>query len=212
MSELHLCTDSMGTGQITDLCPRIQCFHVVGTMNLNVSSSFILLSHAAARIATHAIGGETSAKCRRLAISLAFFGVGIFPIAASAQSGGEADLRRLESQYESSVRQQDVATLERLIANDFVATSSRGELRDKATEIADIAPAPGIEVRGFELDDISVRLFGDAAIVTGRAKLDVRIGARASSSVSRYTRIYARREENWRIVGQQLTRIETSNQ
>ncbi|WP_222873211.1 nuclear transport factor 2 family protein [Hankyongella ginsenosidimutans] len=180
-------------------------------MNLNVSSSFILLSHAAARIATHAIGEK---HLRSAAVSP-------FPSPSSAWGSFPSRPRRspaakptfgLESQYESSVRQQDVATLERLIANDFVATSSRGELRDKATEIADIAPAPGIEVRGFELDDISVRLFGDAAIVTGRAKLDVRIGARASSSVSRYTRIYARREENWRIVGQQLTRIETSNQ
>ena len=61
--------------------------------------------------------------------------------------------------------------LERILADDFIATSSRGEVRNKSREIDDIKPNPDYAMEAFNLDEMNVRIFGDTAIVTGRSTL-----------------------------------------
>jgi ketosteroid isomerase-like protein len=120
---------------------------------------------------------------------------------------GEQAVRDMERQYRDAVMRQDTTALGRLLADDFIATSSRGEVRDKAKEVADIGPSPDFKLEGFDLDDVSVRLFKDAAIVTGRSTLRVAFRGQRTTSVFRYTRVYVRRAGRWQAVAQQLTRV-----
>ena len=122
----------------------------------------------------------------------------------------ERSIRDLEQTYRNAVVRQDVAALDRILADDFVATSSRGEVRSKAQEIADIKPAEHSDdfvTEGFELDDIKVRIFGNTAIVTGRSTLKVKYKGRSNTTLFRYTRVYVKRKGNWQAVAQQLTRL-----
>ena len=125
----------------------------------------------------------------------------------NALNEAERAVREIEGAYSAAVMQQDVAALGRILADDFVATSSRGEIRDKAKEIDDIKPSPDYKMEGFNLDDINVRLFGDTAIVTGRSTLKVAFRGQSSTSVFRYTRVYVKRNGRWQAVAQQLTRL-----
>jgi ketosteroid isomerase-like protein len=133
------------------------------------------------------------------------------PAAVSVQSDttGEAEqaVRGLEQAYRDAVMQQDVPALGRLLADDFIATSSRGEIRDKAKEIDDIKPSPDFKMEAFNLDDIKVRIFAETAIVTGRSTLKVAFKGQSSTSVFRYTRVYVKRNNRWQAVAQQLTRL-----
>jgi ketosteroid isomerase-like protein len=119
----------------------------------------------------------------------------------------EQAVRKIEGMYRDAVMQQDVAGVGRILADDFVATSSRGEIRDKAKEIDDIRPSPDYKMEGFGLDDMNVRIFGDTAIVTGRSVLQVAFKGQSSTSVFRYTRVYVKRDGRWHAVAQQLTRM-----
>lgn len=119
----------------------------------------------------------------------------------------EQAVREMERVYRDAVMQQDVATLGRILADDFIATSSRGEIREKAKEIDDIKPSPDYKMEAFNLDDMNVRIFGDTAIVTGRSTLQVAFKGQSNTSRFRYTRVYVKRNGRWQAVAQQLTRM-----
>ena len=135
--------------------------------------------------------------------------LGVVGQTRSRNASGEAEqaVRDLEHKYSDAVMRQDVAAIGNLLADDFVATSSRGEIRDKAKEIDDIKPSPDFKMEGFSLDDIEVRLFGDTAVVTGRSTLRVAFRGQSSTSAFRYTRVYVKRHGRWQVVAQQLTRL-----
>ena len=88
-----------------------------------------------------------------------------------------------------------------------IATSSRGEIRDKTKEIADIKPSPDFKMEAFDLDDINVRIFGNTAVVNGRSTLRVAFQGRSGTGVFRYARVYVKRHGPWQAVAQQLTRV-----
>jgi ketosteroid isomerase-like protein len=119
----------------------------------------------------------------------------------------EQAIREIERLYRDAVMRQDVTAVGRILADDFIATSSRGELRDKAKEIDDIRPSPDFKMEAFDLDDIDVRSFGDTAVVTGRSTLRVAFKGQSNTSVFRYTRVYVKRKGRWQVVAQQLTRV-----
>lgn len=141
-------------------------------------------------------------------VSLTSFAAGQATLKKSASmSRSEQAVRSLERTYAEAVMRQDVSTLERILADDFIATSSRGEVRNKSQEMDDIKPNPDYAMEAFNLDDVKVRIFGDTAIVTGRSTLKASYKGRSSTSLFRYTRVYAKRKGKWQVVSQQLTRI-----
>jgi len=105
------------------------------------------------------------------------------------------------------VLRQDVKELDRILAADFIATSGRGEVRNKAQEIDDLTPSSDYAIESFDVDNINVRLFGITDVVTGRSVLKVRYKNQSSSSVFRYTRIYVRRQGLWQAIAQHLTQV-----
>lgn len=119
----------------------------------------------------------------------------------------EQAVKEKERAYRDALVRGDTAVISALLADDFVATSSRGEIRDKVKELDDMKPSPDYKTEGFDLDDINVRIFGETAIVTGRQTLKVAFRGQSNTSVFRYTRVYVKRNNGWRVVAQQLTRL-----
>jgi ketosteroid isomerase-like protein len=126
--------------------------------------------------------------------------------AATAQTVEQA-VRALEDKYADAVRRQDTAALAELLAEDFTATSSRAEIRDRAQEIADVRGTPDFVMEAFDLADVKVRAFTDSAVATGRSILKVKYRGQSSTSEFRFTRVYLNRNGKWQVVAQQLTRL-----
>jgi len=120
----------------------------------------------------------------------------------------EQAVRRQEAQYAAAVRRQDVAALQAILSDDFIATSSRGELRNRAMELDDLKPNPEYSIDEFLVDDIRVRLLDNTAIVTGRQILGVRYNKQPLTSLFRFTRVYWKRGDRWQVVAQQLTPLQ----
>jgi hypothetical protein len=64
----------------------------------------------------------------------------------------------------------DRATIERIIAPEWRSTTPDGQVTDRATVLAEVFEKGVDKIRRLEIDDIRVRVFGDAAVVTGRTQ------------------------------------------
>jgi ketosteroid isomerase-like protein len=125
----------------------------------------------------------------------------------SPDKGPEETVRHLETVYADAVKRQDIAALQAILAEDFLATGVRGELRNKAMELDDLKPNTGYSIDDFLVDDIRVRVFDNTAIVMGREILGLRYNKQPLTSVLRYTRVYVKRGDRWQIEAQQLTAL-----
>lgn len=105
--------------------------------------------------------------------------------------------------------QGDVATIERLMADDYVKINSDGSLADKATNLATYQP----DERFWEVaqgDEYDVRIYGDTALVIGRwTARGVNHGEHFDYQ-ARILSVYVRRNDQWQMVAEQSTEIHRS--
>ena len=84
--------------------------------------------------------------------------------AGFAQSADEQALLKLEEDFRAAKINNDVATLQRVLADNFYEVNWRGEGSNRATIIQIFANSKG---RAIELSDLKVQVAGDAATVRG---------------------------------------------
>jgi ketosteroid isomerase-like protein len=120
-------------------------------------------------------------------------------------TGVEQELRTLESQWQAALTRRDLAILDRLMADDYVLTTVSGEVVNKARVLAELKSANATaEVRNTE---VSARVYGDVAIVTGLALISGKFNDKDVSTRSRYIKVYVKRQGQWRVVAAQATLI-----
>jgi len=103
-------------------------------------------------------------------LTLSFF---CFTLGRSVQkpvqaSKDEQELRRLEDEWLASYLRGDRRTFDRIVADDFTGTDESATVRNKAQERELIQAPPASIKSSLTNKDVKVRIFGDAAIVTGR--------------------------------------------
>ena len=148
--------------------------------------------------------------------SLVVLGVFLFASAVSAQSnfGGaplptkaQAEILRLERERNDAILKGDAAALDRMTADDYTFITLRGELRTKA-EIVHGFRSGRFHYDAREISDLRVRVYGSAAVVTGRSTQKGRENGKDYSGDYRFTRVYAKQGGRWRTVALQATLIQ----
>jgi len=125
--------------------------------------------------------------------------------AASADDG--SNVRDLEHRLNEAIVQGDVATFERLFADDFTHTSQDGNFRTRAEWMKGRVQGKSNYV-SYEVDNRQIRIYGDTAVVTGLAKPSWREddGSLASGTF-RLLRVWVKRGGRWQAVAFQSTRV-----
>jgi hypothetical protein len=127
----------------------------------------------------------------------------------SASQRVESDqevLIALERRWNEAFYKRDVAFIETLLAQEFIATYDDGRLGDKATELA-LAAAFDQQVESAIPGEFSVRVYRDTAVVWFTLRLvGLRQGQR-SEMVLRYTDVWVIRDGRWQCVSSQSTRV-----
>ncbi len=117
-------------------------------------------------------------------------------------SSVEQAVLKVTQEWLAADERQDRAALNRIIADDFLGTGPRGTTVSKR----DVIPREGAasEGHGLSIDgqDIKVRVFGDAAIVTGRGVPKTQAGERPEL---RFTVVFLRRAGSWQMVAGHLS-------
>ena len=128
---------------------------------------------------------------------------------ASHVSGKSAvdEIRALELERNQAIVHGDAATLERMTSDDYTFITLRGEMRTKA-QIVDTFRAGAAKYQSRDISDLNIRVYGDAAVVTGRA---IQKGAENGKDYSGdywFTRVYVRKGSRWTTVALQTTLIQ----
>ncbi len=117
----------------------------------------------------------------------------------------EKEVEKVERERLDAYARADRGAFDRIVADDFTMTHSDGSISNKAQEKDVLKPSTTSKpLPALSIEDIRVRVYGDAAVITGRL---VEQGDRVGRVSLRFTNIYVRRQGRWQIVAGQLTRL-----
>ena|ERR1044071_3999757 len=125
---------------------------------------------------------------------------------ASRESQAEAELRRIEEARSRAIKQGDMKTLDGIYADDFNGIVANARVLDKAA-LFEIFKATDAQLV-FAVDELRVRVYMDAAVMTGR--LTTRQSDGTTLGATRFTHFFVKQEGRWRIVAGQSTLIPNS--
>jgi ketosteroid isomerase-like protein len=110
-------------------------------------------------------------------------------------------IKELESRWEASLLNKDTSAIEKIVADDFVGTSSSGKTGDKATLLAE-AKRDTNTYTSAASSDMTVRMYGPSvAIVTGIAKETGKTKAgKTFTHTYRFTDTWVERNGEWQCV------------
>jgi ketosteroid isomerase-like protein len=118
----------------------------------------------------------------------------------------QKQIEALELQWRDAVLQGDVATLDRLLADDYVGITASGLLQSKQ-QMLDRMRSGTVTVKKLDISEVKVNVHGETAVVTCRAEVTATQNGVEHTNVNRYTRVYERRAGVWKIVNFEGTRI-----
>jgi len=126
-------------------------------------------------------------------------------VEADPHASVPAELRQAAVDFDLAQLHSDAAELQRLLADDYVLYNSAGKAEDKAAFIRDCA---GMKLQPFTVEDETIRVFGDAAVLAGVATLsgtDIASGE-AFSVRLRFADVWRKRDGRWQLAFTQATR------
>lgn len=122
------------------------------------------------------------------------------PLAAGAPDSGavERQLMQTEREWADAMMKDDPAGIERIEADDY-SYFFDGVPGDKKSDLADAKG--GAFAGSAELTDVKVRVFGSAAVVTGKAALrDAKYKGKDVSGNYLFTDTFVKRNGRWQVV------------
>ncbi len=123
-----------------------------------------------------------------------------------ASSDVVKDLERIEHDLASTWKKGDCAAWGAMLAPEWSVIHITGAVITRAQALETCkGPRPPIDV--LTVDELSVRAYGDAAVVTGRTILKTG-GTEPTSVRLRFTDVCVRRAGRWQVVASHATRLD----
>jgi ketosteroid isomerase-like protein len=144
-----------------------------------------------------------------IVVAAAFSLAAVSAVPARGQGGSasvEDQIKKMEKDRAAAVVKGDVATLEKLTSDDYMFINAYGQLSDKATTMNGIKTG-NIKLTSNEVSDLKVRVYGNTAVVTGKANSKGTIGGRELKAPVLFTRVYVKNNGKWQSVAFQQTPI-----
>jgi len=124
-------------------------------------------------------------------------------VAALAHAAPEAgeDPGAIERRLVEAIAKGDLATYDRIVADDYVVFDAAGKTTTKS-EVMQSYRSGSRKYTDLTIYDVESRVFGDTAVVAAKTRGMRRENGRDVANRVRYVRVYARREGQWRAVSQ----------
>jgi hypothetical protein len=123
---------------------------------------------------------------------------------ATPNAAAEDSLRALEQSRGKALLTGDTVALSRMTAAEFNELTRFGTVRTRADNLRDVG-AGMLRLQSVRFDSLSVRIYGDVAILQGITDNSGTMGGMPFSGRIRYTRIFVRRDGRWQAVTMQHT-------
>ena len=115
----------------------------------------------------------------------------------SAGEGAEQQIERLDAELLAAMASHDVATVDRLLLDEFVLITSGGRVHGKREILAEVG-SPTVVFEANASRDIHVRVRGDTAVLTGVLYQKGVQDGQVFDATVRYTDTWVRIGGEWR--------------
>src|SRR5262245_42706351 len=122
-------------------------------------------------------------------------------MAGNGQTIIDLDKKRMQA-----MAAKDVATLEKVLADDLIYAHSSARLDTKQSLIGNMVSGATVYT-SVEASDVKAQDLGDTVVLTGIAQVKVTVNGAPNAFGVRFTDVYTRRNGNWQMVTWQSTRL-----
>jgi len=126
-------------------------------------------------------------------------------IAQPNASAAAQELTQIEQRLGSTWKAGDCAGWGAMIAPEWSVIHITGETMTRAQAL-EMCRKPPASIENFTIDEVSVRVFGDAAVVTGRTTVTTG-GAGPVTVKLRFTDVFIHRSGRWLAVASHATSL-----
>lgn len=125
---------------------------------------------------------------------------------AFAENSDEQVFRDLENRISHAVITKDATEMNRLFASDYTSVGVSGKIRSRA-EVIEAYSSGKLAIATAQTGKITVRQYGDIAIVVGLITVSGKEGSTDISGQYAFTRVYKRDAGKWLAVSFQVTPV-----
>lgn len=120
----------------------------------------------------------------------------------------QQEIRSLEDRRYQAMVDADVDALQQLLGDGLVYTHSTGTVDGKGTYLEGVK-AKRFVYRKIERRQESIQIYGNAAVVTGHAHVDLEVAGTPRVADLRYTTVWVIEAAGWQAVAFQATSMPT---
>jgi len=118
----------------------------------------------------------------------------------------EEELKKLETDRAAAAVKGDVATLEKQTADDYTFINMYGQMSDKS-QMVNAFKTGLTKLTSNEPSDMKVRVYGNTAVITGKADVKGTLGGKDTNGQIMFTRVYLKKNGTWQSVAFQQTAV-----
>ena len=112
----------------------------------------------------------------------------------------EAELIELQQVLAKAWVAGDRAAIEQIISPEWTSTGPDGQRTDRTTVLAQVFQTGVHRIHRLEIDQVEARVFGDAAVVTGRTHGTGAFQGTTYDVFIRFTDTFVRRDGRWQAI------------
>ena len=112
----------------------------------------------------------------------------------------------LDREWNEAYPSLDSVALDRIIADDWVCIDGAGMVITKSELLTRVVSGASF-LDPYKFDEITLRMFGEVAILTGRLSGQMQDSDGIHEINQRYMRVYVKRNERWQAVATQVTKV-----
>ena len=117
------------------------------------------------------------------------------------------DIESLEEQWRAAIVSGDATSMEKLLADDFLAISARGTLLDKGQYLNRMS-THATKLASVDLMDLKIRVQPSSAVAVSQARISGMLEGRPIEGTFRYTKVYTRGPGGaWHMTNFEATRV-----
>ena len=122
------------------------------------------------------------------------------------------DIEQIEDAWRVAILKGDVAAMNSLLSDDYMAITAFGTLETKEKTLANLR-AGLAHFTAIEFSERKLRFYGATALLTARAEVKGMAASRDISGSYRYTHVYVRDAQGkWKIVSFEANRIRSADE
>jgi ketosteroid isomerase-like protein len=126
--------------------------------------------------------------------------------ALAAPAATEQQLKDAETAWSQAYVKGDIASLDKLLAAEYLFTDQDGKTFTRAEDIASVKSGE-FKMTSFKIDDLKIHVYSDFATVTGLNEFVATDSGKDASCKCRFTDVFVKRDGRWQAVASHVSKL-----